>query len=157
MATEVWTHCRVKDGKREMGDGRLEKGEGRRGRLQGGATGEQGLTLMEVLVAVAILAIGLTAVLKGSGENQDALITSREMTVAGMLGQNLLERITATGLDAWTESSGTFEEPFERYAWEFETEQTESDGLEKGMLIIRVESSQVPVLRLEELVFRKGT
>lgn len=141
-----------------MGDGRPEKGEGRRGRLQAGVlTGEQGLTLMEVLVAVAILAIGLTAVLKGSGENQDALITSREMTVAGMLGQNLLERITAAGLDAWTESSGSFEEPFDRYAWEFETEQTESDGLEKGMLIIRVESSQVPVLRLEELLFRKGT
>ena len=129
----------------------------RGGRVPGGvSTGELGLTLMEVLVAVAVLAVGLTAVLKGSGENQDALIASREMTVAGMLGQNLLERVAATGLDAWAESSGVFEEPFDRYIWEFETEKTESDGLEKGMLIIRVERSQEPVLRLEELFFRKG-
>ncbi len=117
--------------------------------------GERGLTLMEVLVAVAVLAVGLTAVLKGSGENQDALITSREMTVAGMLGQNVLERIAAAGLDAWSESSGVFAEPFDRYIWEFETEKTEEDDLEKGVLTLRVASDQTSLLKLEELFFRE--
>ena len=114
------------------------------------------LTLMEVLVALIILSVGLLAVLKGSGENQDALIASREITDVGMLGQNLMEEVGAVGLDEWSEWQGTFDPPHDRYAWEFEILATDVETMEKGILTIRLASDQTRVLVLEELFFQKG-
>ncbi|GAU08029.1 type IV pilus modification PilV family protein [Desulfoplanes formicivorans] len=110
-----------------------------------------GLTLMEVLVALIILAVGLLAVLKGSGDNQKALIASREMTEVGMLGQNLLEEIGAAGLDKWEVWQGTFDPPYDGYAWEMETVATDVTAMEKGVLTIRLARDQSRVLVLEEL------
>jgi Tfp pilus assembly protein PilV len=117
---------------------------------------ESALTLMEVLVALIILSVGLLAVLKGSGENQDALIASREMTEVGMLGQNLMETIGAVGLDEWSEWQGTFDPPYDRYRWEFEILSTDVETMDTGMLTIRHSIDQTRALVLEELFFRQG-
>ena len=111
---------------------------------------------MEVLVALIILSVGLLAVLKGSGENQDALIASREMTEVGMLGQNLMEGIGAVGLGKWNQWQGTFDPPHDRYTWEFETMSTDVETMEKGILTIRRTTDQTPVLVLEQLFFERG-
>lgn len=110
-----------------------------------------GLTLMEVLVALIILAVGLLAVLKGSGDNQEALIVSREMTQVGMLGQNLMEEIGAVGLDQWKTWQGTFDSPFDRYVWELDTVTTDIPSMDKAVLTIRFARDQSRVLVLEEL------
>ena len=112
---------------------------------------QSALTLMEVLVALIILAVGLLAVLKGSSDNQDALIVSREMTEAGMLGQNLMEEIGAVGLDAWEARQGTFDPPFDRYVWELETSATDVATMDRGVLTIRLAQDRSRVLVLEEL------
>lgn len=117
---------------------------------------ESALTLMEVLVALIILSVGLLAVLKGSGENQDALIVSREMTEVGMLGQNLMETIGAVGLDEWSEWQGTFDPPYDRYRWEFEILSTDVETMDTGILTIRHSIDQTRALVLEELFFRQG-
>ncbi len=111
---------------------------------------------MEVLVALIILAVGLLALLRGSGANQDALIASREMTQVGMLGHNLMEEIAAVGLARWHDGQGRFEPPHDRYVWEFETVSTQMPTMKKGVLTIRHAAYQQPVLVMEELFSEKG-
>ncbi len=119
-------------------------------------TSQTALTLMEVLVALIILSVGLLALLKGSADNQDALIATREMTQAGMLGNNLLEEISARGLSGWNRWQGEFEPPNERYAWEFDVVPTDIASMKKGTLTIQLVDDKHPVLVLEELFFEKG-
>jgi general secretion pathway protein I len=93
--------------------------------------------LLEVLVAVAILAIAMVAILKANVQNLDALTKSRETTTASLLAASKLAEIEATGVANWVESQGDFGEEYPEYTWQVETAGTEVEGLEQVAVIVQ--------------------
>ena len=58
---------------------------------------EQGFTLIEMLVALAVLSLGLVALLNVTGENVRAAGNIRESVVAGILAENQLVEAMLAG------------------------------------------------------------
>jgi general secretion pathway protein I len=96
-----------------------------------------GFTLLEVLVAVAILAIAMVAILKANVQNLDALTTSRETTTASLLAASKLAEIEAAGVANWGESQGDFGEDYPEYTWQVEASSTEVEGLERIVVVVQ--------------------
>jgi general secretion pathway protein I len=96
-----------------------------------------GLTLLEVLVAVAILAIAMVAILKANVQNLDALTKSRERTTSSLLAASKLAEIEAAGVANWGESQGDFGEDYPEFTWQVETTSTGVDGLEQIAVIVQ--------------------
>jgi general secretion pathway protein I len=114
----------------------------------------QGFTLLEVLVAVAILAIAMVAILKANVQNLDALTESRESTMASLLAAGKLAEIEAMGPADWAEFEGDFGEDHPDYSWEVETARTESEGLMRVVVtVMRSGGKDVSAVRLEELIY----
>ncbi|MCG6944695.1 MAG: type II secretion system minor pseudopilin GspI [Deltaproteobacteria bacterium] len=116
-------------------------------------TSAQGFTLLEVLVAVAILAIAMVAILKANVQNLDSLTKSREMTTASLLASSKLAEIEAAGVANWSESQGDFGEDYPEFTWQVETTSTEVDGLERITVIVqRSEGVAGREVSIEELM-----
>jgi general secretion pathway protein I len=96
-----------------------------------------GFTLLEVLVAVAILAIAMVAILKANVQNLDSLTKSREMTTASLLAASKLAEVEAAGAANWSESQGDFGEDYPEFSWQVETTSTEAEGLERITVIVQ--------------------
>lgn len=83
----------------------------------------QGFTLIEVMIAVGILAIGIGAILVAESNSLDVTLRAKRMTTVAMLAKNALvqaEREIAgkSFTEVKTEESGQFESPFQEYRWE---------------------------------------
>jgi general secretion pathway protein I len=91
--------------------------------------GAPGFTLLEVLVAVAILAIAMVAILKANVQSLDTLTRSRETSTASLLAASKLAEVEAAGAANWSELRGDFAEDYPDYTWEVETSSTEVEGL----------------------------
>jgi general secretion pathway protein I len=113
-----------------------------------------GFTLLEVLVAVAILAIAMVAILKANVQNLDALNASRESTTASLLAAGKLAEIEAMGPAEWAEFEGDFAEDHPDYTWEVETAITESEGVMRVVVTVqRSGGEEANAVRLEELIY----
>jgi hypothetical protein len=66
------------------------------------SSGERGSTLAEVLVAVFVLAVGLTAVLTGLQSARGGLEAARGETMAAFLAEQRLEHLKAISLVSWS-------------------------------------------------------
>ncbi|RJR17557.1 MAG: prepilin-type N-terminal cleavage/methylation domain-containing protein [Desulfobacteraceae bacterium] len=77
----------------------------------------KGFTLLEVMVAVAIIAIALTAVMGVQSQAVDLASEARFMTTAALLAQAKLSEIEAMGTDGTKAVSGDFGEEFPGYTW----------------------------------------
>jgi general secretion pathway protein I len=114
----------------------------------------QGFTLLEVLVAVAILAIAMVAILKANVQSLDTLTKSRETSTASLLAASKLAEIEAAGVAKWTELRGDFGEDYPDYTWEVETSSTEVEGLVRVVVIVQREGAGAGgEVRIEELLF----
>ncbi|GLS03160.1 type II secretion system protein GspI [Chitiniphilus shinanonensis] len=80
-----------------------------------------GFTLVEVLVALAILAIALTAALRATSASSDAAITLRTRMLAGWVAQNHLNEMRARRLfpEVGT-SEGKVEQGGQSFTWKAE-------------------------------------
>ncbi|MDH4322100.1 MAG: prepilin-type N-terminal cleavage/methylation domain-containing protein [Desulfobulbaceae bacterium] len=79
-----------------------------------------GFTLLEVMVAVAIIAIALTT-LFGSQTQSAALVgEARFYTTAPLLAQEKMTELLAAGLADATNDSGAFGDDFPGYRWRVE-------------------------------------
>lgn len=113
-----------------------------------------GFTLLEVLVAVAILAIAMVAILKANVQNLDALTESRETSTASLLAASKLAEVEAAGAANWTEFQGDFGEDYPDYTWEVETTRTEVEGLMCVVVTVqRSGGSGENAVRIEELIY----
>jgi general secretion pathway protein I len=90
---------------------------------------EKGFTLMEVMVALSVVAIALTAVYRMHSQTLFMDARSRFDTVAAMLARQRLADIDTADLADLTGDSGDFGDLYPGYAWRVETEEVSSDLL----------------------------
>ena len=77
-----------------------------------------GFTFLEVMVAVALLAITLTAVLGSQSQSVSLASEARFFTTVTLLAQGKMAEIEAKDLDTLSLESGDFGEDFPGYTWE---------------------------------------
>jgi hypothetical protein len=110
---------------------------------------------MEVLVALVILAVSLSAVVRMAGESQSSLIDSQTRTTAAILADSMMDEILARDLEDFFGDEGDFGEGEPDYGWSAELEETDAERL--GKLTVKVflkGGESEPVQVLERLVIR---
>ncbi|MBW2035901.1 MAG: prepilin-type N-terminal cleavage/methylation domain-containing protein [Deltaproteobacteria bacterium] len=90
-----------------------------------------GFTLLEVMVAMAIIAIALTAVLGSQSQSVSLATEAKFSTTAVLLAQDKLAEIEAEKIGDLTSGSGDFGEDFPGYRWNLRVTDTSFDELEE--------------------------
>jgi general secretion pathway protein I len=93
-----------------------------------------GFTLLEVMVAMAILAIALVAVLRSQAHTVFVAGEARLSTTASLLAQSKLAEIESNRQDS---TQGDFGEDFPNYSWETSIRKTELKQLREVILTIK--------------------
>ena len=91
----------------------------------------RGFTLLEVMVAMAILAISLVAVFQSQSQSVSMASKARFETMASLLAQDKMAEIEAMKPEDLGSGSGDFGDDFPDYSWRVEVEETEIDHLKK--------------------------
>ena len=81
-----------------------------------------GFTLLEVMVAMAIIAIALTAVLGSQSQSVSLASEAKFNTTAPLLAQSKIAEIEVAEQDDLAGGSGDFGEDFPGYTWELSME-----------------------------------
>ena len=114
----------------------------------------RGFTLLEVMVAVAILAIALVAILKANIQSLDTLAETREGTTASLLAASKMAEVEAVGAADWSDFQGDFGEDYPSFNWKVETAPTEVERLIRVEVIVqRKEGSPGSEVTIEALLF----
>lgn len=88
---------------------------------------EQGFTLLEVMIALAIVAIALVSLLSLSNRSISVQERVQRETQATLLAQHIMSReeVLATGRSSgWQDQEEWFEEPFAEYRWQVSYQDT---------------------------------
>lgn len=93
-----------------------------------------GFTLLEVMVAMAILAIALVAVLRSQAHTVFVAGEARLSTTASLLAQSKLAEIESNRQDS---TQGDFGKDFPNYSWETSIRKTELKQLREVILTIQ--------------------
>jgi general secretion pathway protein I len=112
---------------------------------------QTGFTLLEVLVAVAVMAIALVGILKANYESLSALEMSRERTTAVLLAANKLAEVEAAGAGHWSQFQGDFGEDHAGFIWKVESTPTAAAGLVRVAVTVLTPEARTTV-RLEEVM-----
>ena len=88
-----------------------------------------GFTLLEVLIAMAIMAIVLVSVYRMHSQTLTMTAASRFYTEAPMLAQSKLSQLEANASELIAGNSGDFGEQFPGYTWRISTEEVSSEVL----------------------------
>ncbi len=91
--------------------------------------GTAAFTLLEIVVAVAVLGVGLAAVLHSFSVSARGLEGIRSLTTATNLAQAKMTELEETPEIEKGESSGDFGEEFPGYSWEAETASVDEEEL----------------------------
>ncbi len=97
-----------------------------------GSGSEKGFTLLEVMIAVAVLAIALTSLFGSQSASVRLATESRFYIQAPLLARKQLAELTLT--EEFISSEGDFEDDFAGFRWELQVEEVffeESEILEK--------------------------
>ncbi len=95
--------------------------------------GSRGFTLLEVLIALAVVALGLTALVRAASLGASALDRERQITLATWVAQNVLAQtrlrggLPAVGRSAGEERQGPF-----RYHWTLTVSNTDEPGVRRA-------------------------
>jgi len=88
-----------------------------------------GFTLLEVLIAMAIMAIVLISVYRLQFQTLSMTTANRFYTQAPMLAQSKMAQLEATSSDVVSGDSGDFGDKFPGYGWSVATEDVSSETL----------------------------
>ncbi len=88
-----------------------------------------GFTLLEVMVAVAIIATALTAVLGSQSQSVSLASESKFCTTAPLLAQRMMAQIESEKREGLASDSGDFGEDFPGYTWEMKVRDVDFEGL----------------------------
>ena len=90
---------------------------------------KSGFTLLEVLIALAIMAIVLAAVYRIHSQTLSMTTANQFYTLAPMLAQGKMAQLETTSSDVNTGDSGDFGEKFPGYSWSVTAEEFSSETL----------------------------
>lgn len=78
----------------------------------------KGFTLLEVMIAVALIAIALTTLLGSQSQSVSFANSAKFETMAALLAQSKMSEITVQEPDELRSDSGDFGDDYPGYAWE---------------------------------------
>jgi general secretion pathway protein I len=107
----------------------------------------KGFTLVEVLVALVLLAVALSAMIKTASENTVNTAYLRNKYLAGMVAMNKIDEMHASR--AWPstgKSNGKAELARQTWYWDMEIENTPDENLRKVELKISPEQDREKIL-----------
>uniref|UniRef100_UPI00405635E0 type IV pilus modification PilV family protein n=1 Tax=Candidatus Electronema sp. TaxID=2698783 RepID=UPI00405635E0 len=94
---------------------------------------EAAFTLLEVMVAVAVIAMSFTALLASQSQSLSLAAASRFETTASLLARQKLTELAVADFAGLSGGSGDFAEGFAEYRWQAEvSELTEDETAIKG-------------------------
>jgi len=106
-------------------------------------TGQRGFTLLEVLVALTIVAVALGAVIRTSGQSTGNLVYIRDKIVAGWVAENrIAEAMLAEQWPATGTSEGMEEMVGQEWAWEVTVTATADSDLRRLDVRVRPEGTE---------------
>jgi len=89
-----------------------------------------GFTLLEIMVAISILAIVLVAVYKMHTQTISMAGASRFYTIAPLLAQSKFAELERKSQDGLSNDSGNFKDEFAGYTWRTAIDEVASEALE---------------------------
>jgi general secretion pathway protein I len=89
-----------------------------------------GFTLLEVMIAISIMAIALVAVFGSQSQSLSLANEAKFNTTAPFLAQSKMADFEAEPFEDLSSDSGDFGEDFPGYRWELQVSDVASDGLE---------------------------
>lgn len=92
---------------------------------------DAGFTLMEVLVAISIIAISLTAVYRLHSQTLAMANTTGFYTIAPFLAQQKVVDLRLKPIDELTDDSGDFGDQYPEYSWKATISDVESEVLSR--------------------------
>jgi general secretion pathway protein I len=92
---------------------------------------EKGFTLLEVMIAMSILAITLVVVFQSQSQSISMASSARFETTASLLSQSKIAEIEATNPENVVSDSGDFGDDFPDYSWRVDVTETEIELLKK--------------------------
>jgi general secretion pathway protein I len=102
--------------------------------------GSRGFTLVEVVVALAIVAIGMLAVFKTIGDTVNNVSTLRDRSFAAWIADNRITELRLSGLmPSVDETTGDLEYAGRRWHWVARVSQTPVEGLRRVDVRVRRE------------------
>lgn len=96
----------------------------------------RGFTLMEVMIAMAILAIALVTIFQSQSQSISMTGNSRFLTTASLLAQGKMAEIEMLDMKDVRTDSGDFGDGFPGYSWRVEVKDTDFDVVKKIELTV---------------------
>lgn len=113
----------------------------------------RGFTLLEVMIAMAILAIALVAVYRSQSQSISMAGDSRFLTTASLLAQSRMAELDSADPAGIRSEGGDFGKDFPDYKWEVEIEETDIKLIKK--IIVTVVNDRMTVRNEYRLVLYK--
>lgn len=121
------------------------------GRVQTGARRERGFSLVEVLAALAILALSGVALMNALTTSTRAAFESRQMTLAQIAAQNVLSEQLLEVRQPLRERSGIYTLSEREFEWSLEIDNTDQPNLVLVRLIVSDPDTETVYQVLETL------
>ncbi len=120
---------------------------------------DSGFTLLEVMVAVAIIAISFVSLLGSQSQSVSVAAIARFETTASMLARQKLAELQLDDFDDFGSGSGEFEDDFAAYHWQVEVETlTEDDtGIIGADELLKMADLTVTLRNNEDMTFHVRT
>ena len=90
----------------------------------------KGFTLLEVMIAVALIAIALTTLLGSQSQSVSFANSAKFEIMAALLAQSKMSEITAQEAGELTNDSGDFGDDYPGYAWEVDVSDIAIAGMD---------------------------
>ena len=110
-----------------------------------------GFTLLEVMVALAIIATALVTLLGSHLISLNLAQKHKEQTMETLLARQKMEESLITSFDSLQSDSGDFSPTFPGYEWEIEVEDADVENLKNLKIIVKSPESE---FTLETMVAR---
>jgi len=108
----------------------LQMIEGRKG-LKVKVNSSSGFTLLEVMLAMAILAIALVAVFQSQSQSISMVGQARFATTASLLAQSKMAEVETMDPGKINADSGDFGDDFPDYSWKVDVTETQVENVKK--------------------------
>lgn len=91
------------------------------------ASSHNGFTLLEVMIAVAIIAMTFVSMLASQSQSLSIAAISRFETTAALLAQQKMTELQLEEFDELSSDSGSFDDEFADYSWQTQVKELNED------------------------------